>query len=383
MTLSHRLTICFSIMQFSYWAMWCSFYSFAGMYLSHYGMSYAVVGITMSAAVLSGIAGQFFWGYLCDRFHTVKKVFLLANAVIWITILLLCANKSAPVLMALMAALGFSLYPQPAILDSWILKKANSHPLNYGFLRMWAALGYAVFVLVIGAAIEAYGFSVIPFFSTFFFAVTAAAALLTPDPNAAESAVSKPAALRGSYKRLLTDRKYVSFLCVCFLIGFGLQTSDNLMPIIVETAGGSPGNLGFVIFASAITEIPFFFLSDKIQRRFSHKTCFNFALCLFVLKFIIITAAFSPAMLAFGMTFQGVGFAIFLPCIRFFAHQNAPRELSTSAQTITDGVTTGLSGAVATLIGGTVIQYLGSRVLLALCLVLALLALLLVNRQDG
>lgn len=382
MTMSRRLTACFGVMQFSYWAMWCSFYSFAGMFLSYHGMSYTLVGITMSITVLSGVLGQFFWGYLCDRFHTVKKVFLLANVVIWMTILLLCKSESIPALMLLMAVLGFALYPQPAVLDSWILKKAASYPLNYGFLRMWAALGYAIFVWVIGMAVERSGFGVIPIFTTLFFAVTVLAALLAVDLNTSETSPPKKAALRGSYRRLLMDRKYLLFLFICFLIGFGLQTSDNLMPIIVETAGGSPGNLGFVIFSSAITEIPFFFLSDKIQRRFSPKTCLCFALLLFVLKFVIIIAAFSPMMLAFGMAFQGVGFAIFLPCIRLYAHKNAPSELSTSAQTITDSVTTGLSGTVATLIGGSVIQYFGSKTLLGICLALALSALFLVSREK-
>lgn len=362
-----HLTLKFSVLQLTFWSTWCSFFSFAGMYFTARGFSYTFIGLAMSAAVMSGVAGQIFWGYLCDKTHSIKKVFVLANVIIWALVMIFSIRTSQIFTILLMAFLGFCQIPQAAILDSWIIRKSSMERLNYGFIRMWASLGFSFFAWVIGAMIDETGFMIMFIFNTFFVICSLVAALLTSDPPVRQEK-KREINLKKSYIKLLANKRYSLFLVACFLAGFGTQAADNLLPLIVKNLGGTASDLGMVIFLSAITEVPIFMLSIKIFQRFSNKTCFLFSFSVYILQYIILMLAKSPLAVAIGMSLQGIGFAIFLPNIRKFANSNSPVELRTSAQTMTDAVNTGLAGTIASFLGALVIENFSVAAMFGVCI---------------
>ena len=362
-----KLTLKFSILQLTFWSTWCSFFSFAGMYFSHSGYSYSFVGLALSVAICSGIAGQVFWGFLCDKLQSTKKVLILANILLLLAILTLSRLMSTYQVLISIGLLGFCQMPQPAILDSWILGKNSIIPLNYGFIRMWASIGFSCFGWIVGLSIEGAGYWVMFVFSAVFIICTVTVSLLIAD-SAFSSEGVKLRNVRQSYVRLVRNKKYLLFLFACFLIGLGSQAINTLLPLVVSDVGGNSADLGMVIFVSAITEIPFFFYSTKIISRFRPRQCFYFICCAFVLQYVMIALAQSTAMVAVGMMFQGVGFSVLLPNLRTFAYQNSPEQMRTSAQTLTDAVNTGLAGVIASAFGAIIIDHAGVAVLFIICI---------------
>ncbi|RCX16536.1 MFS1 family protein [Anaerobacterium chartisolvens] len=369
-----KLTLKFSILQFTFWSTWCSFFSFAGMYFIHSGYSYSFVGAAMSVAICCGIAGQVFWGFLCDKLQSIKKVFILANILLLAAILALADPRSPYSVLIFIGFLGFCQTPQPAVLDSWILKKNVNTPLNYGFIRMWASIGFSCFGWIIGISIEGAGYGVMFVFAAAFVAVTLAVSLLVSDCGGGGEGI-RLGDLRLSYGRLIKNRRYLLFLAACFLIGFGNQATDNLLSLVVSEVGGGSGDLGMIIFLSAITELPFFFYSARIFSRFSPRQCFWFSCCAYVLEYTIIALAHSTTMVAVGVLFQGIGFSVLLPNLRTFAHDNSPEQMRTSAQTLTDAVFAGLAGMASSAFGAVIIERAGVGVMFGLCAGAAILAM--------
>ncbi len=370
---NRKLTLKFSIMQLTFWSTWCSFFSFAGMYFIHSGYSYSFVGAAISVAICCGIAGQVFWGFLCDKLQSIKKVFILANILLLAAVLALAEPSSPYRVLIFIGFLGFCQTPQPAILDSWILKKNVNIPLNYGFIRMWASIGFSCFGWIIGISIEGAGYWVMFVFAAAFVAVTLAVSLLVSDSGGNEGVKLRD--LRLSYSKLIKNRKYLLFLAACFLIGLGNQATDNLLPLVVSEVGGSSGDLGMMIFLSAITELPFFFYSGRIFSRFSPRQCFWFSCCAYILEYVMIALAHSTQMVAVGVLFQGIGFSVLLPNLRTFAYQNSPEQMRTSAQTLTDAVFAGLAGMAASAFGAVIIERAGVSVMFGLCAGAAVLAM--------
>lgn len=373
---NRKLSLKFSFLQFTFWATWCSFFSFAGMYLIHNGYGYSFVGAAISAAICCGIAGQVFWGFLCDRLQSVKKVFILANILMLLVVLTLIHPKSPLQTLISIGFLGFCQMPQPAILDSWILKKNAETPLNYGFIRMWASIGFSCFGWIVGLSIARAGYWVMFAFAGAFVAGTVAVSLLCSDAAGAGENLRLRNMCR-SYGRLIKNKAYLLFLIACFLIGLGNQATDNLLPLVVASVGGGSGELGMVIFLSAITELPFFFYSNKIFSRFTQRQCFCFTCCAFAIQYLILALAQSTAMVAAGMLFQGVGFSTLLPNLRAFAYNNSREELRTSALTLTDAVSAGLAGVAASAGGAVIIDLAGVAALFSICIVFTVSALLL------
>lgn len=328
----------------------------------------------MSVAICCGIAGQVFWGFLCDKLQSIKKVFILANILLLAAILALADPRSPYSVLIFIGFLGFCQTPQPAVLDSWILKKNVNTPLNYGFIRMWASIGFSCFGWIIGISIEGAGYGVMFVFAAAFVAVTLAVSLLVSDCGGGGEGI-RLGDLRLSYGRLIKNRRYLLFLAACFLIGFGNQATDNLLSLVVSEVGGGSGDLGMIIFLSAITELPFFFYSARIFSRFSPRQCFWFSCCAYVLEYTIIALAHSTTMVAVGVLFQGIGFSVLLPNLRTFAHDNSPEQMRTSAQTLTDAVFAGLAGMASSAFGAVIIERAGVGVMFGLCAGAAILAM--------
>jgi PPP family 3-phenylpropionic acid transporter len=379
-----HLTLKFSILQLTFWSTWCSFFSFAGMYFTSKGLSYTFVGLAMSVAVMSGVFGQIFWGYISDKTRSMQKVFMLANIIIWVLVMIFSIRIIPAFTILLMALLGFCQIPQVAVLDSWIMRKSSVQHLNYGFIRMWASLGFSFFAWVIGILIDETGFIIMFVFTTILVICTLVVSLLTADPPIRQEKKQK-ISLKKSYVKLFLNKKYSVFLVGCFLAGFGTQAADNLLPLIVSNVGGTASDLGMVIFLSAITEVPIFMLSIKIFQHFSNKKCFVLSFSIYILQYIILMIAKSPLAVAIGMSLQGIGFAIFLPNIRKFANNNSPHELRTSAQTMTDAVNTGLAGTIASFFGALVIENFSVAVMFGICIVLtstAMIIMLIINSPQ-
>ena len=371
---NNKLMLKFSILQFSLWCTWCSFFSFAAMYFVHNGYSYSFAGVALSVAICCGIAGQIFWGFLCDKIQSVKKVYIIVIILLRISILTLYRTISPLHILISIGFIGFCQTPLPAVLDSWILNKNVKTPLNYGFIRMWASIGFSIFGWIIGLSIEKSGYWVMFAFAALFVTCTAAVSLLTADASGAGQ-IPKLKNIGHSYIQLMKNKTYVLFLIACFLIGLGNQASDNLRALIVSDVGGNSGDLGMVIFLAAITELPFFFFSSKIFSRFSSRQLFVFSCIAFTLHFILVALARSIAAVAIGMMFQGVGFSVLLPNMRNFAHDNVPEELRTSGQTLTDALFTGLAGVIASAAGARVIEYTSVAVLYGVCTVFLFVAM--------
>lgn len=368
-----KLTLKFSILQLSLWSTWCSFLSFAAMYFVKSGYSYTFAGVALSVAISCGIAGQIFWGFLCDKIQSIKKVYIMANIILLISIFTLFRIMSPLHILIAIGCVGFCQTPLPAVLDSWILNKNVENQLNYGFIRMWAAIGFSFFGWIIGLGIEKSGYWVMFAFAAVFVVCTVVVSLLTAD--AAETgAILKHRNNSHSYVQLFKNKKYLLFLIACFLIGLGNQVSDNLRPLIVSDVGGNSGDLGMVLFLAAVTELPFFFYSSKIFSRFNARQLFIFSGCAYGIHFLLVAVARSIAAVAIGMMFQGVAFSVLLPNMRIFAYDNVPEELRTSGQTLTDALFAGLAGVIASAFGAVIIEYTSVMTLYSICIVFAAVA---------
>lgn len=382
---NEKLTLKFSILQFTLWTTWCSFFSFAAMYFVDSGYGYSFVGVALSVAIGCGIAGQVFWGFLCDKIQSIKKVYILVNILLLLAILTLYRPVSPIHILISIGFFGFCQTPLPAILDSWILKKHVANSLDYGFIRMWAALGFSLFGWIVGINIEKAGYWVMFVYAGFFITCTTVVSLLTADAEGSDQGI-KLKDMGPGYMKLLKNKKYLLFLAACLMIGLGNQASGNLRAMVVTEVGGNSDSLGMIIFLAAITELPFFFFSSKIFSRFTAKQCFVFSCCAYMIHFIIVALAKSIAAVAFGMMFHGIGFSVLLPNLRAFAYNNVPEELRTSGLTLTDALFAGLAGVISSAFGAIIIENTSVAVLYSIFVAFVIFALVIflkVTRGDG
>ena len=161
-TNTKKLKIRFAIIEASYYAMFASFASFIGTFALHRGYSQSFISSSISCYLLFAFLGQFFWGSICDKIRSNKKIFLLLLTIAGViqTALFFSPNKAVYILLYCM--LGFLLGPGGTVLDTWLLRCMNNDVPVYGKVRSMGTAGYAVAILNMGFLAEHYGYWIMP-----------------------------------------------------------------------------------------------------------------------------------------------------------------------------------------------------------------------------
>ena len=364
---TRKIKLQFSLLQFTFWCSWCAFTSFSLLYFKSMGLSDTQIGFALSINILCGILGQLIWGFLCDRFRTIRKIFILANFMIGVIVLLFLIAKSPLFILSLMGLLGFAQIPQPAILDTWILKKMPGREQEYGSIRLWASIGFALSALVFGRLIDRFGYPTMFISALFFLVLSLILSWMIPD---IKEKITEREGLKKAYKELLTRKTYLFFICICFTIGLAARTTHTLLPLIIEKVNGHAGHLGLALFITGIAEIPMLIASRKFGKRFKSLNLILLSCFFYLVQFIFLFLAKSPLLIFFAMIFQGLAFGNYLPSVRLFVYENAPKNLRTTTQTLTDGISSSLTGVIGSAVGGVIIQNFGVHTMVIICIFL-------------
>lgn len=363
----------FSSIQLTFWCSWCAFTSFAALFFKDKGLSESEIGFALSLSTLGGILGQFVWGLLCDKLRTIKKNFIAANIMILAVILSFLFIRSTIWVLVLMFLLGFAQVPQPSILDTWILKKLPGKEEEYGHIRLWASAGFAVSALTFGFMIRQFGFNIMFIAATFFILLTLF--VTTRLADASEDNKTHEG-LKKSFKALFTNKRYLFFISVCFIIGLAYRTAHLLLPLIIDHVKGTSWDLGLAYFFGVITEIPMLLASKKLSKKYKSNILILFSVVLYMIQFALLIIAKSPFMVLVAMFAQGLAFGNYLPSIRLFVYENAPENLRTSAQTFADAICSSLSGVIGSAVGGIIIENYSVTAVLMIGMGLLVLALI-------
>lgn len=123
-----------------------------------------------------------------------------------------------------------------------------------------------------------------------------------------------------------------------------------------------------------MAEIPVLIASKRFAKQFKSLTLIAFSGILFLIHFIILYLAQNAFLVIVSMIAQGLAFGNYLPSVRLFVFENAPKELRTSAQTFQDAITSCLTAAIGSAAGGVIIQNYGIRTVLFIGMGLLVLA---------
>ncbi len=369
----------FSALQWFFWSSWATFGAFNVYHLGERGLSNSLVGMLLSIMTFSGILGQYFWGYLCDRLQTVKKVFIFCIACLALIIVFFPLYLGSPVLLAIaLGLIGWFWSAQPSIIDSWTVESSPQLARNYGFTRSFGSVGFAVVASVFGRFIGLYGWNVM-FYSFAALALVTIAVASTIEDSNLRTADNKRAKV--DPRRLLKMPDYVLLIVAATVIFIGHQSTMIFLPAILRSVGGSPVDQGTAMSVSAVSEMPVFLLSVWYLKRFQPRGLLLFAAAFYVLRIFLLFQARSPQMVIYAGALQSLSFGVFLPTMVYYVKQIAPAGLKTTAQTIATGSYFGIGGVLGSILGGRTIDAFGVQFMLAGALLLSLtgFALFLVN----
>lgn len=373
----------YTLLQCFYWVSSCAIMGFATVFLQYRGLSNTLVGMSIGGAAFISIWMQPFLAGVVEKVRglSLKKMILLI-------ILAVTAGYMFLGLVPLpkMAIVGVylvlnTLYNSitPLITAMGMEYMNQGYEVNFCISRGLGSVSYAVSAVVLGQLVEHF----FPGILTFAFAgmeillFTVVVSMQEPE----SSVVKEEQEPSSSVIEILKANRPL----LLFVAGFGIcyMTSSILgtyMINIVRELGGTDGTFGIAAFFCAASEMPAMFLCNYLIRKVSCKKLLKLSSVFFVLRPLVIFLAPNLAVAFLGFALQSLSFGIFTPVSVFFINQELKEKDRVVGQTIFGMVTVGVGSCVGNLAGGFLMDRIGLKTTLGLCVIFAAVGFLITQR---
>lgn len=364
----------FTFVQLFYWSIWASFAAFAITYGLARGYSQSSVSIMVACYYVFAFIGQFLWGSIADKMRTNKWVFLIGIVSGELMQLGMYFSKSMPVYLAFYLCLGLLMAPMSSILDTWTLKSLDFDVGLYSRARSFGTAGYAVCILIMGKAISAVGYVIMPIVLTVVLSVTVILAVTTPDAPVTE--VTREKISLKDISSIFKVPIYTLVVAAAFFIGLSISPANNLKIMVLQSVGGDVSTQGIDSFVGCISQFLMFFFSGslgfikpRIRLLLGGVTVF-FALLIDLLatnSIVVIISTF----LIYG------SYSLIIPAAREIVVKNIDYKYQTTANGLVDSVYTSLAGTIALLFAGSIAENYGIKLMLTITLCTSVIPVLL------
>lgn len=351
----------FSALEFIFW-----FAMATGGYLTVYleSMGFAPTEIGRVAAINSavGIFAAPFWGMVADKIRSVKKVFLLCiltGSLLWAMVPFTSRISIGPIMLCLIL-IPISIFfrnPASALMDNWVVQTSNRENLNYGTIRLWGSLSYALMGITLSFILPALGVE-----WTFYMLFTLIMPLVLVSLNIKGDGTlkrKKPIPLKEMHiERLFKNYYYVTYLMYAVALHMPAQISTTFLPYLIKAVDGNTAQIGMVLGYKALLEIPMLLLLKPLRRRFPLYYLMLGAAVFYTLESFLYSGATAFYQIVLISTCHGLGGGLYIASAANYVYSLAPGNLKATAQTV-NGSMTAIAGIVGNLLGGVLLETYG------------------------
>ncbi|GAB6992187.1 major facilitator superfamily domain-containing protein 6 [Paenibacillus pini] len=355
-----------------YFALLAMFIPFLPVYFDDQGLNPAQIGVIIGTGGFITIIAQPVWGMISDRMRTIRKVLLILLVFSAVTGYLLYNTGSYPLLVAFAMVTYFFLMPIDPLTESLNFRIAESSGINYGSIRTFGALGYAVMSLLTGVMMTHYGAHSL----AILFAVISVLGFITmlfiPD-----APVSSTPVKLGTLKEFIRNKETLWFLLLVFISSVPARMNDTFLGVYIRELGGSATLVGVTWFLAAGSEIVVFAFSYWWLRQGKELIMISVAGAFYFLRFFLSAFITDPQVLAYLQILQLLTFPVFYTAAIQYLYRIVPVEWRATGQTLLALLFFGVSGIIASYIGGALYANLGGQTLFFIISAMSFLGMLL------
>ena len=349
----------FASLEALYWAFIASFAGYASTYLLACGLNSTALSIMLACYMGCSFAGALFWGGLCDKMRTNRKVFIFefTATLIIATAIFFTASKNVWIAACMYPLFGFLFAPLGSNLDSWMLRSFNRDAGIYGRARSLGSVGFAVMMLIMGQLINHFGYIVMPIMFISSSVLVLIMALITQEMPYEARVVTEQ---KQNISELFRIRPYMFLVAILFTTGLAVSPINNLKTVIISSVGGDVSILGLDSFIGVMVQAVFIFISGSLRRIPADLRLLLMSVCELITMLLIFTAI-GPAMVILGTVFNNVSYGLMLPTMREITEKSVSGPLKNRAHSLSDAMYGSFAGIIALLYSGVMMDNLGAR----------------------
>ncbi len=318
-------------------------------YLTSIGYSNADMNIIFSIQAAVAFIYQLVFGFLCDKYRTIKKFFIAALIIGTLgTFFMFQITEDIFFFHILtMAVMGSFLNLATGLLDSWALEIDPSIQRNYGAVRAMGTVGWIVGGYFVTLVIEHFGFGSLGLTYTIIAVIVFLLTLRLGD--AVKEHRSTPLRIQ-DMKQLFFSKRYMIIVLV-LMFGMMLSNSDGILVVMkMEALNATPFEKYFRFASQAVVELPLLFLGAKLLEKYNPVKLLGFAIFMFALRFVGYSIAPSPTWMIIVALMQAVTFPILMVASKQLIFRESPSHLRSSGQLFALSIYNGIGASLIPLI---------------------------------
>lgn len=333
--------------------------SFLPLYLQFKGLSGTEIGWVLAIGPFASIISQPFWGYVSDKYKTVKRILIFLIAAMLLSSVIFFQMNELVTILIFGAILYFFSSPVGALSDSLAQRRAQQMNVSFGSIRMWGSVGFAFSSLVVGEFLTSAGIAYLmwPY-------VTIGAILLIISFTLTDVKTESSTPVQMSdVKKLLQNKPFILFLLFMMFITIAHRANDSFIGIYVTELGGSEGMVGLAWFVGVLSEAAVFALSRFWFRTYHPLVFVIVSSILYCMRWFLYGATTDPVLIIVFQVLHGLTFGVFYVAAFDYVTRVIPNMLQSTGHLLFYSVMFGVSGIIGSLLGGAIIDTHGGATL--------------------
>ncbi|WP_240419051.1 MFS transporter [Paenibacillus periandrae] len=330
---------------------------FLPLYFGLKGYSSSQIGLLMMVGPFVAIFAQPLWGYLSDRYNTLKFIIFGLWALTVASSVGIFQTDAYIWAFVFMLLLYFFMLSAVPLLDSMTIKGAARSGKSYGSVRLWGSIGFTAAAVISGFILDLLGgvqhmawlywcFWILPLILLLF---------LKDDKTSGKKISLKEI---GS---IVNNRPFLWFLLLIFILMVPHRMNDGLFVLYLKDLGGSDSMAGWGWAIAAIGEIPAFALLSRYMNRFHEMALLGVVSILYTIRWLLYGWVTDPTALMLMQLMHSFTFAVFWIVALQYAVRLVPEEMRSTGLALFSAVFLGLAGITGGFVGGYIKDLWGGQ----------------------
>ncbi len=340
---------------------------FLPIVLKDHGLSAAEIGVALAVAALAGFVSTPLWGHAADGRLGAAHALAIASTAAAIAVVPLTVVDSFFALTIIVVLITAARSAMASLTDAIALEQLGDDRAQYGRVRLWLSLGWALSACVWGIVLQTGSLDWLPWIYATCVLVVAFASYSVGGGRA----VREPTPT-GARRTMLVA--LAPFLLSLLLLFAAFNATFSFVSLRIRELGGGLFVVGAATALQAIAEAPVMRITPRLNRVLGHRVLYVVGSLFFIVAFVAWAFLDDPLAIALVKLIAGVGFALVYVGSVLLVDDLVPPALRATGQGLAKAVSFGLSPILGSLAGGAVYDYAGPRALFLTCAGAALVA---------
>ena len=361
------------IFYFCFYAAGSALMPYLGLYYQSLGLTGRYIGLLTGIPPLVTLFAAPLWGSVADATQRHRQMLLTAIGSTIVVVLALSLAAQLLWLLPLVMAYAFFSAPIVPLVDNTTLAMLGPRKDQYGRQRVWGAIGWGVSAAVMGVVIQRVGLHAAFYGYAVFLGLGFVAATRLP---VASAGIGNR--FWSGLRVLLRNRVWIAFLLAVLSSSISAGMYNNFLFVYLNQLGAPATLMGLSLVMATFSELPVFFFSDKLLKRWAPRGVLIMALAASAVRMFAYAAM--PAawwVLLIHLLLHGLSFSAMWAAGVANADALAPEGMGATAQGMFAGVTFGIGASAGALLAGLLYESIGPARMFAVGGIIVLAGLLL------